>query len=161
MTNENLNSIKPRQRFLSVSSAALQTSILAIGFSALSGATLSAELQRSCIEPPATVMKITGVNTKHARATATFTEPDIIKACNEGYVNQGGYPSPEECIRQTKIDLLGETLSAEANCSKGTLKLGLMSFKMPVDKNCVSGGIFAAPTFTMLCPKYKGRVENP
>ena len=74
---------------------------------------------------------------------------------------QGSHGSREECIRQTKVELLGDTLSAEANCRSGTLKLGNMSFKMPVDKTCASGGIFAAPTFTMLCPKYRGTVENP
>ena len=42
-----------------------------------------------------------------------------------------------------------------------TLRLGEMLFKMPVDENCASGGIFAAPAFRMLCPRYRGRVENP
>ena len=152
---------KPYRSFVSGMLALLQMSVLAMGVSALSGTALGAELQRSCIEPPATVIEITGINTKHARAKAKFTEPDIVKACHEGYVAQGSYPSPEECIRETKAELLGDALSAEANCSRGTLKLGEMSFKMPVDKNCASGGIFAAPTFTMLCPKYRGRVENP
>ena len=134
--------------------------LLATSFSSFATATSSAELQRSCIEPPATVIEIIGVNTKHARATAKFTEPDIVKACHEGYVAQGGYASPEECIRQTKADLLGDAIRAEANCSKGTIKLGQMSFKMPVETNCASGGIFAAPAFTMLCPKYRGKVVN-
>ena len=93
-------------------------------FSSFATATSGAELQTSCIEPPATVIEITGVNTKHARATARYTEPDIIKACHEGYVAQGGYASPEECIRQTKADFLGDTIRAEANCSRGTIKLG-------------------------------------
>ena len=152
---------KPYRRSVSAMLALLQMSVLAMSVSALSGTALGAELQRSCIEPPATVIEITGINTKHARARAKFTEPDIVKACHEGYVAQGSYPSPEVCIRETKAELLGDGLSAEANCSRGTLKLGEMSFKMPVDKNCASGGIFAAPTFTMLCPKYRGRVESP
>lgn len=135
-----------------------QAILLAASFSAFPTSTRGAELQRSCIEPPATVIEITGINTKHARATAKFTEPDIIKACHEGYVNQGGFASPEECIRQTKADLLGNAIRAEANCSKGPIKLGQMSFKMPVENNCASGGIFAAPAFTMLCPKYRGKV---
>ncbi|MCF6119772.1 hypothetical protein L2449_23330 [Mesorhizobium muleiense] len=75
-------------------------------------------------------------------------------------MNQGGYASPEECIRQTKADILGDAIRAEANCGKGTIKLGQMSFKMPVENNCASGGIFAAPAFTMLCPKYRGKVVN-
>lgn len=151
---------QPRRRFLPRTLSVLPMSV-AISFSAISGPALGAELQRSCIEPPATVTEITGINTKRARAKAKFTEPDIVKACHEGYVAQGSYPSPEECIRETKAELLGDTLSAEANCSRGTLKLGEMSFKMPVDGNCASGGIFAAPAFRMLCPKYPGRVENP
>lgn len=159
MPDENMT--KPHKRSLSATLALLQISVLAISINAFSGTALGAELQRSCIEPPATVIEITGINTKHARARAKFTEPDIVKACHEGYVAQGSYPSPEECIRETKAQLLGEALTAEANCSRGTLKLGEMSFKMPVDRNCASGGIFAAPTFTMLCPKYRGRVENP
>ncbi|RWP41072.1 MAG: hypothetical protein EOR04_16665 [Mesorhizobium sp.] len=134
--------------------------LLAASFSSFATATSGAELQTSCREPPATVIEVTGVNTKHARATARFTEPDIVKACHEGYVSQGGYASPEECIRQTNADLLGDAIRAEANCSKGTIKLGQMSFKMPVENNCASGGIFAAPAFTMLCPKYRGKVVN-
>jgi hypothetical protein len=134
---------------------------LGAGLAGLSSTLLAAELQRSCIEPPATVIEITAINSKHARAKARFTEPDIIKACHEGYVAQGGYGSAEECIRQTTKELLGDTLNAEANCSKGTLKLGSMSFKMPVDENCASGGIFAVPTFTMLCPEYPGKLVNP
>ncbi|MBZ9810724.1 hypothetical protein [Mesorhizobium sp. ESP-6-2] len=134
--------------------------LLAASLSSLAAAAAGAELQRSCIEPPATVIEITGVNTKHARAVAKFTEPDIITACHEGYVNQGGYASPAECIRETKANLLGDAIRAEANCSKGTIKLGQMSFRMPVENNCVSGGIFAAPAFTMLCPGYRGKVVN-
>ncbi|RUV71548.1 MAG: hypothetical protein EOR26_25675 [Mesorhizobium sp.] len=134
--------------------------LLAASLSSLATAASGAELQRSCIEPPATVIEITGVNTKHARAVAKFTEPDILKACHEGYVNQGGYASPAECIRETKGSLLGDAIRAEANCSKGTIKLGQMSFKMPVENNCASGGIFAAPAFRMLCPQYRGKVAN-
>lgn len=58
-----------------------------------------AELQESCVRPPATVIEIIGVNTEHARARARFTEPDIVKACHEGYVNQRSNWSPEDCIR--------------------------------------------------------------
>ncbi|TJV02813.1 MAG: hypothetical protein E5Y12_18805 [Mesorhizobium sp.] len=134
--------------------------LLAASFSLFVAAASGAELQTSCIEPPATVMKITGVNTIHARADAKFTEPDIIKACHEGYVSQGGYSSPEQCIRQTKADLLGHAIRAEANCIRGTIKLGQMSFKMPVENSCVSGGIFAAPAFRMLCPRYRGKLTN-
>ncbi|MCA0013409.1 hypothetical protein LB561_21345 [Mesorhizobium sp. B292B1B] len=134
--------------------------LLAASLSSLATGASGAELQRSCIEPPATVIEITGVNTKHARAVAKFTEPDITKACYEGYVNQGGYASPEECIRETKATLLGDAIGAEANCGKGTIKLGQMSFKMPVENNCASGGIFAAPAFRMLCPGYRGKVVN-
>lgn len=132
--------------------------VLAACFSSSVTATSGAELQRSCIEPPATVIEITGVNTKHARAAAKFTEPDIIKACHEGYVAQGSYGSPEECIRQTKADLLGHIIRAQANCGTGTIKLGQMSFKMPVENNCASAGMFAAPAFTMLCPSYRGKI---
>ncbi len=153
MPDETLYNRKPRRRPLSATAAAV---ILLC-----SGTALGAELRRSCLQPPATVSELTGINTKHARAKAKFTEPDIVKACHEGYVGQGRYPSPEECIRQTKLELLGDALRAEANCSKGTLTLGGMTFKMPVGRNCASGGIFAAPAFTMLCPEYQGRVENP
>ncbi|TPM04525.1 hypothetical protein [Mesorhizobium sp. B2-3-10] len=139
----------------------MRAALLAASFSVLAAtAALGAELQRSCIEPPATVIKITGVDTRHARALAKFTEPDIVQACHEGYVNQGGYASPEECIRATKASLLGHGVAAEANCSSGIIKLGQMSFKMPVENNCASGGIFAGPAFKMLCPRYRGRIVN-
>jgi hypothetical protein len=121
----------------------------------------SAELQESCVRPPATVIEITGVNTTEARAKAKFTEPDIVKACHEGYVNQKSDWSPEECIRQTSFEILGHEISAEANCGQGTLRLGSYPlFKMPVHVDCASGGIFAAPAFKMLCPQYQGRVEK-
>ena len=103
------NKPKSHRRSISAPFALRQMSptraiLFAASFSSFATATSGAELQRSCIEPPATVIEITGVNTKHARATAKFTEPDIVKACHEGYVNQGGDASPEECIRQTKAD---------------------------------------------------------
>lgn len=134
--------------------------LLGAGLSVFASAALAAELQRSCIEPPATVVEIAGIDSKQARATARFTEPDIIAACHQGYVAQGGHSSPEECIRQTKADLLGETITAEADCARGAITLGETSFKMPVDSNCASGGIFAAPAFKMLCPKFEGKVVN-
>ena len=65
--------------------------ILATSFSAFAATASGAELQQSCVKPPATVVEITGVNTTHARARAKFTEPDIVKACHEGYVHQGGF----------------------------------------------------------------------
>jgi hypothetical protein len=121
----------------------------------------SAELQESCVRPPATVIEISGVNTPHARATAKFTEPDIVKACHEGYVNQSDWP-PEDCIREMKLEVLGHEISADANCGQGTLRLGSYPlFRMPVHADCASGGIFAAPAFKMLCPQYRGRVEKP
>ncbi len=163
MPSQASNKPTSHRRSFSAPSALRQMSptraiLLAASFSSFATATSGAELRRSCLQPPATVIEITGVNTKHARATAKFTEPDIIKACHEGYVNQGAYASPEECIRQTKADLLGDAIRAEANCSTGTIILGQMSFKMPVGDNCATGGIFAAPAFTMLCPKYRGKV---
>ncbi|WP_155936613.1 hypothetical protein [Mesorhizobium ciceri] len=166
MPDETLNKPKPRRGSLSTPLAQVQmfsirAIIFASAFSALAATALGAELQRSCLEPPATVIELTGINTQHARAKAKFSEPDIIKACHEGYVDQGGFSSPEKCIRETKVTLLGDEISAVANCSKGTLRLGEMTFKMPVDENCASGGIFAAPAFTMLCPKYRGKVVNP
>ncbi len=165
MPSQALNKPKSHRRSFSAPLALRQMSptraiLLAASFASFATATSGAELRRSCLQPPATVSEITGINTKHARAKAKFTEPDIVKACHEGYVGQGRYPSPEECIRQTKLELLGDALSAEANCSRGTIKLGQMSFKMPVENNCASGGIFAAPAFTMLCPKYRGKVVD-
>lgn len=165
MTSPASNGPRSHRGSFSVPSALLQMAltraiVLAACFSSFVTATFGAELQRSCIEPPATVIEMTGINTKHARATAKFTGPDIIKACHEGYVGQGSYGSPEECIRQTKADLLGDTIHAEANCSTGTMKLGQMSFKMPIENNCASGGILAAPAFKMLCPSYRGKVVN-
>jgi hypothetical protein len=119
-----------------------------------------AELQESCVRPPATVIEITGVNTVHARARAKFTEPDIVKACHEGYVEQRSDWSPEDCIRQTKLEILGHEISAEANCARGTLRLGSYPlFRMPAHGDCATGGIFAIPAFKMLCPQYRGRVE--
>jgi hypothetical protein len=135
---------------------------LAISFSAFAATVWGAELQESCVRPPATVIEITGVNTPHALATAKFTEPDIVKACHEGYVNQRSDWPPEDCIREMKLEILGHEISAEANCAQGTLRLGsLPLFKMPVHADCASGGIFAVPTFKMLCPQFRGRVEKP
>jgi hypothetical protein len=145
---------------------ALKTVTAAAALMLVAGAahvTSGAELQESCLQPPATVIELTGINSSHARARAKYTEPDIIKACHEGYVYQRGW-SPEECIRQTKLDLLGHEISAEANCAQGTLRLeglGRLLFKMPVHGDCATGGIFAVPTFKMLCPQYRGRIENP
>src|SRR3954451_11919000 len=93
---------------------------------------------------------------------AKFTEPDIVKACHEGYVNHNSNWSPQDCIRQTSFEILGHEISAEANCAAGILRLGnLPMFRMPVHSDCASGGIFAIPAFKMLCPRYGGRVERP
>ena len=67
--------------------------IFAMSFTALAATAWGAELQESCVRLPATVIEIIGVNTAHARARAKFTEPDIVKACHEGYVGS----SPSQC----------------------------------------------------------------
>ena len=140
----------------------IRTIIRAISFIAFTATAWGAELQESCVRPPATVIDITGVNTTHARARARFTEPDIVKACHEGYVNQKSDWSPQDCISQTTVEVLGHEISADADCSHGTLRLGsLPLFKMPVHADCASGGILAVPAFKMLCPSYRGRVEKP
>lgn len=127
--------------------------IVAIACVSFTATAWGAELQESCVRPPATVVEITGVNSTHARARAKFTEPDIVKACREGYVNQRSDWSPEECISQTEFEILGHEIIAEANCSQDTLRLGSYPlFRMPVREDCASGGIFAAPAFKMLCP---------
>ena len=41
-----------------------------------------------CITPPATVTRITGIDTHNARMEARYTLPDIIQACQEGYASQ-------------------------------------------------------------------------
>ena len=38
----------------------------------------------TCITPPATVTRITGLDTHNARMEARYTLPDIIQACHEG-----------------------------------------------------------------------------
>ena len=43
------------------------------------------------ISPPATVTSITGIDTRHAHMEAGDTLPDIIQACNQGYVDQGAF----------------------------------------------------------------------
>lgn len=73
MSDGTLN--KPRRWSISAPLALLKMSsirafIFAAGFSSFAAAALGAELQRSCIEPPATVIELTGINTKHARARA-------------------------------------------------------------------------------------------
>jgi hypothetical protein len=121
---------------------------------------VAAELQYSCIKPPATVVEIAGIDTDQAYAKAVFTAVDIRTACNAGYVNQGALKS-DACVRQMQKELIGEEITAHANCTNGTLKLTKRPiFIMPVWKDCASGGIFAAPAFQMLCPSYRGPIAR-
>ena len=53
------------------------------------------DLPSTCIAPAATATSITGINTRHAAMAARYTLPDIVQACYQGYVDQGGSQPPE------------------------------------------------------------------
>ena len=78
-----------RKTFIAIAAAAVLAS---------SGA-WALQFPESCVSPPATVTRITGVNTRNARMEARYTMPDIIQACNEGYVDQANAP-PALCIKR-------------------------------------------------------------
>ena len=73
------------------------------------------QFPESCVSPPATVTRITGVNTRNARMEARYTMPDIIQACNEGYVDQANAP-PALCIKRHRTLINAAPLHAHADC---------------------------------------------
>jgi hypothetical protein len=125
--------------------------------------TFGAELQESCLQPPATVIEMTGINSSHARARAKYTEPDIIKACHEGYVHQRGW-SPEECIRQTKLDLRGSRDQGRSKLRSGHAQTGRLG--TPCCSTCPFMGT-AQPAVSLPCRLSKcfalniEEIENP
>lgn len=113
----------------------------------------------TCVSPPATVTKITGVNTQNATMEARYTLPDIIQACHEGYVDQGALP-PDECIRKHRGLLESPPLHASADCVAGVVTVEGFRTKLPAYPSCATGGIRAIEAFRSLCPSYSGEIER-
>ena len=123
--------------------------------------TSGAELQERCRQPPATVIEM-NPGSKFARASqGKVHRTGHHKGVPRGLMYTKGAGRLRKCIRQTKLDLLGHEMSAEANCAQGTLRLEglgrLLCSRLPVHGDCATGGIFAVPTFKMLCPQYRGK----
>ena len=76
----------------------------------------------TCITPPATVTRITGIDTHNARMEARYTLPDIIQACHEGYVRQGTL-SIDDCIRRYRLLTDSLPLNATADCVAGSVNV--------------------------------------
>ena len=113
----------------------------------------------TCITPPATVTRITGIDTRNAGMEARYTLPDIIKACHQGYVDQADAP-PNVCIDRHRDLLQAPPLHATADCVAGIVTVEGQRTVLPAHRDCASGGFRAIDAFKTLCPSYGGAVER-
>jgi hypothetical protein len=124
------------------------------------GPARSIEFPGTCIKPPATVTNIAGINTRKAMMEGRYTLPDIIQACNQGYVDQGSYPTSKECIKNNRDLVNSPPLHAEADCVAGVITVEGLRTTLPAHADCASGGIRAIAAFKTLCPSYGGEIER-
>lgn len=98
----------------------------------------------TCITPPATVTRIPGIDTHNARMEARYTLPDIIQACNEGYVRQGTL-SIDDCIRRYRLLTDSPPLNATADCVAGSVNVEGERTTLPAHTDCATGGFRLQP----------------
>jgi hypothetical protein len=141
----------------------MKRALIAIAAAAVLASSNAWALQfpESCVSPPATVTRITGVNTRNARMEARYTMPDIIQACNEGYVDQANAP-PALCIKRHRTLINAAPLHAHADCVAGMISVEGESTFLPIYPGCAGapGGFRAIAAFKTLCPSYGGQVES-
>jgi hypothetical protein len=89
---------------------------------------------------------------------ARYTLPDIIQACDAGYVGQGVQP-PDVCIKSNRVLINSPPLHAKADCVAGVIYVEGQRTILPTHGDCVSGGFRAIDAFKILCPAYGGQVE--
>lgn len=129
----------------------------AVGISPLPAIAL--QFPETCVTPPATVISITGIDTRDARMEARYTLPDIIQACHQGYVDQSLRP-PDECIKVHRGLVNSPPLHATADCVAGVVTVEGLRTVLPAHADCASGGFRAIAAFKTLCPSYGGKVER-
>jgi hypothetical protein len=133
-------------------------SILAVGLATSIRPSIALEFPRTYITPSATVTQISGVDTRNARMEGSYTLPDIIEACHEGYVDQADL-APNICIeRHTKLTE-APPLHANADCVAGIIIVEGLRTKLPAREDCASGGMRAIAAFKSLCPSYGGELK--
>jgi hypothetical protein len=133
--------------------------ILTIGASLATNPANALTFPETCISPPATVTSITGIDTRHAHMKASYTLPDIIQACHQGYVDQAGAP-PNVCVARHRNLLQAPPLHATADCVAGIVTVEGERTVLPAHRDCASGGFRAIAAFKTLCPSYRGAVER-
>jgi hypothetical protein len=111
----------------------------------------------TCITPPATVTRMTGIDTRDARMEARYTLPDIIQACHEGYLSPGTL-SIDDCIRRYRLLTDWPPLHATADCVVGLGNVEGERTVLPAHADCATGGFRAIAAFKTLCPSYGGEV---
>ena len=136
----------------------VRTAILVLAGSLVIVPAIALEFPETCITPPATVIHITGIDTRNARMEARYTLPDIIQACHQGYVDQSDAP-PEVCIARNRHLLQAPLLHANADCVAGVVTVEGLKSRLPVHADCASGGFQAIKAFRTLCPSYGGEIE--
>lgn len=147
--------MKPKIRILTIPIA------VALGCVLAQPSAYALDLPSTCIAPPATATSITGINTDHAAIVARYTLPDVVQACYQGYVDQGGSQPPERCIATHRNLLDAAPLRAEADCIAGTVIIEGDRTVLPAHADCASGGLRAIATFKLMCPGFRGKIEKP
>jgi hypothetical protein len=138
-----------------------KTTILAIWWTLSTLPVIALQFPETCITPPATVTKITGINTRNAKMEGRYTLPDIIWGCHQAYVDQGAWRHrPEDCIRRYHSLVDSPPLHASANCVVGVVTVEGLRTTLPAHADCASGGIRAIAAFKTLCPSYDGEIER-
>ena len=125
----------------------------------LSKSAFALQFPESCITPPATVTRITGIDTRNAHMEARYTLPDIVQACHQGYVDQANR-SPRECIELHRALINSPPLHATANCVAGVVTVEGVQTILPAIPDCAGGGLRAIAAFKTLCPGYSGEIER-
>lgn len=112
----------------------------------------------TCRGPGAVVTDISGEDSRFARMTAKVSPVDATQFCKGEYATGS---SMSKCV----ADMTRSTRTSQANCFAGTLTNAMGSgyratYKFPIAPTCGGDNQQAIAIFKMLCPSFKGEVEE-
>lgn len=121
----------------------------------------------TCRGPSAVVTDISGADSRFASMTAKLTRVDALQFCKSEYAVG---TSMNKCVS----DMTQTTYKSQANCFTGILtnssgglpKPGYpqstwrVTYKFPISPMCASDNNQAISIFKMLCPSYRGQIEE-
>lgn len=121
----------------------------------------------SCRQGPgAVVTRLEGIDTPRAVMTGRHTLPDAIMHCSGDDADDRRPSALRRCVERLMLEEGRGEYRSEANCRAGLIYVSWPKgstrklYRLPIASHCAEENQTAIVLFRMLCPSYRGEIEE-